>query len=60
MNQALFSENKVSKTYIHMALPLVFSLVVTLIYNLADTFFVAQTNNTNLLAYHWERRCLPC
>ena len=50
MNQALFSENKVSKTYIHMALPLVFSLVVTLIYNLADTFFVAQTNNTNLVA----------
>ena len=31
-------------------MPLVMSMVVTLIYNLSDTFFVAQTNNTDLVA----------
>ncbi len=33
-----------------LSLPLVFSMVVTLIYNLADTFFAAQTNDTNIVA----------
>lgn len=33
-----------------MALPVVLGLVVTLIYNLADTFFIAQTKDTALIA----------
>ena len=33
-----------------MALPVVLGLAVTLVYNLADTFFIAQTNDTNLIA----------
>lgn len=33
-----------------MAFPVVLGLVVTLVYNLADTFFIAQTNDTNLIA----------
>lgn len=50
MENAIFNEPKVSKAYIRMSLPLVFSLLVTLIYNLADTFFVGQTGDTNIVA----------
>lgn len=50
MEQSVFTNSKVSKIYLNMSLPLVFSLVVSLVYNLADTYFVAQTNNTNLVA----------
>ena len=45
-----FDTNHLYRNYFKMAFPVVFGLVVTLIYNLADTFFVAQTNDTNLLA----------
>lgn len=50
MDNAVFENQKISRAYIKLALPLVFSMVITLIYNLADTFFVAQTNNTDLVA----------
>lgn len=50
MENALFEGQKISRSYMKLALPLVFSMVITLIYNLADTFFVAQTNNTDLVA----------
>ncbi|MDO4284630.1 MAG: MATE family efflux transporter [Eubacteriales bacterium] len=50
MENEIFNETKVSKAYLRLSVPLVFSMVVTLIYNLADTFFVAQTNDTNLVA----------
>lgn len=33
-----------------MALPLVFSMVISLVYNMVDTFFIAKTGNTNLVA----------
>ena len=33
-----------------MALPVVLGLAVTLIYNLADTYFIARTGNTDLIA----------
>lgn len=46
----VFTNMPVSKAYFKLSLPLVFSMVVTLVYNLADTFFVAQTNDTNLVA----------
>lgn len=50
MENEIFKNEKVSKAYIRLSLPLVFSMVVTLIYNLADTFFVAQTNDTDIVA----------
>lgn len=50
MANDIFMEPKVSKAYLKLSLPLVFSMVVTLIYNLADTFFVAQTNDTAIVA----------
>lgn len=46
----LFEETAVYKVYFKLALPVVFSMVVSLIYNLVDTFFIARTGNTNLVA----------
>ena len=50
MKNEIFDTNHLYRTYFKMAFPVVFGLVVTLIYNLADTFFIAQTNNTSLIA----------
>ena len=46
----MFDLDHLPKTYFKMAIPVVMGLVVTIIYNLADTFFIAQTGNTNLVA----------
>ncbi|WP_303971418.1 MATE family efflux transporter [Faecalicoccus pleomorphus] len=50
MNPKIDHEQPVSKLYMQLAIPLVFSMVITLVYNLTDTFFVAATANTNLVA----------
>ncbi len=47
---SLFYTKHLYRSYFKMAFPVVLGLVVTLIYNLADTFFIAQTNDTNLIA----------
>lgn len=49
-NNDLFEKAPISKAYFTMALPVVFSMVISLIYNMADTYFVAKTQNTNLVA----------
>ncbi len=48
--ESLFDTNHLYRSYFKMALPVMLALAVTLIYNLADTFFIAQTNDTNLIA----------
>ena len=45
-----FDTNRLIPTFFQLALPLVFSLVITLVYNLADTYFIARTNDTMLVA----------
>ena len=50
MENELFTTEKIPKIYIRMCLPLMMSMIVTLIYNLADTYFVAQTADTDLVA----------
>lgn len=50
MNTKIFDTEHLKKTYFKMALPVMMGLVVTLIYNLADTFFIGQTGNTALVA----------
>ena len=37
-------------TYFRLALPVVVGSIITIIYNLADTYFIAQTNNAKLVA----------
>lgn len=48
--ESFFDTNHLYRSYFKMAFPVVLGLAVTLIYNLADTFFIAQTNDTNLIA----------
>lgn len=50
MPENVFETGNIPGLYVKLALPLVFSMTVTLVYNLADTFFVARTNNTDLVA----------
>ena len=49
-NNNLFEKAPTSKAYFKLALPVVLSMVISLVYNMVDTFFVAQTQNTNLVA----------
>lgn len=49
MNE-LFEKMPIKKAYFKITLPVVLSMMVTLVYNLVDTFFVSQTQNTNLVA----------
>ncbi|MCH5463788.1 MATE family efflux transporter [Levilactobacillus tujiorum] len=48
--EELFEKAPIPKAYFKLALPVVLSMVASMIYNLADTFFVSQTQNTNLVA----------
>jgi len=50
MENELFEKAPIHQAYFKMALPVVFSMVVSLIYNMADTFFIAKTQNTALVA----------
>lgn len=46
----VFDTNRLIPTYFRLALPVVFSMVITLIYNLADTYFIAKTGDAMLVA----------
>ncbi len=47
---SIFDTEHLYKSYFKLALPLALGMMVSLIYNLADTYFVAMTDNTNLIA----------
>lgn len=46
----LFEKAPVRKVYMQLALPVVMGMLASMVYNLADTFFVAKTGNANLVA----------
>lgn len=46
----LFTKAPIPKAYFKLALPVVISMVASMIYNLADTFFVSHTGNADLVA----------
>ncbi len=46
----LFERAPIPRAYFKLALPVVLSMVASMVYNLADTFFVSQIQNTNLVA----------
>ncbi|ERL65099.1 MATE family efflux transporter [Schleiferilactobacillus shenzhenensis] len=46
----LFEEAPIPQAYFKLALPVVAGMVASMVYNLADTFFIAQTQDTNLVA----------
>lgn len=48
---SLFHESvPIPKTFFSLTLPVVLGMMVTLIYNLTDTYFIAKTGNTALVA----------
>ena len=49
-NQNLFEQGSIRKTYITLALPVTLSMVLSVVYNVADTYFIASTQDTNLVA----------
>ncbi len=49
MNE-LFEHTSIKKAYFTLAMPVVLSMAVTLVYNLVDTFFVSKTGNPDLVA----------
>lgn len=50
MDNALFEKAPIPKAYFSLAMPVVLSMLVTLVYNLVDTYFIAHTGNTNMVA----------
>lgn len=50
MENEIFEKMPVPKAYFTVALPVVIGMVVSLIYNLADTWFIARTGSTELVA----------
>ncbi len=49
-NEALFRDAPVKKAVFQMAIPTVISSLVLVVYNMADTFFVGQTNDAYQVA----------
>lgn len=46
----LFAKAPIKKVHFKLAFPVVVGMITTMIYNLADTMFVAKTGNTDLVA----------
>lgn len=49
-SNALFETTPVPKAFLTLTIPVVLSKIVSLIYNMADTFFIARTGNADLVA----------
>ena len=43
MENELFEKTPVAKAYMKLALPVVLSMMVSLVYNMVDTYFIAMT-----------------
>ncbi len=49
-NETPMDTERVIPTYFRLSLPVVFGSIVTIVYNLADTYFIARTGNALLIA----------
>lgn len=50
MENTLFEKTSVPKAYLKLALPVVLSMMVSLVYNMVDTYFIALTGMKELVA----------
>ena len=50
MENRLFETEKVYKAFFKLTLPVVLGMIITIVYNMVDTWFVAMTGNTALVA----------
>lgn len=46
----IFETMKMPKLILQMAIPSIIAMLVIVLYNMADTFFIGQTNNSAMLA----------
>lgn len=60
-NTKVFEDYSVPKAVCTMALPSMLSMLINIVYNLADTFFVGQTGDSNqVAAVSVQCRCFCC
>ena len=52
MQEEIFEKYPIPKAYFKLALPVVFSMVISLVYNMVDTYFIAGTGNTAVSYTH--------
>ena len=52
----IFRDAPVPKAVLSNVIPSIISMIMVLIYNLADTFFIGQTKNALMVARSEERR----
>ena len=57
MSAVVFDTGQLKRTYFRLALPSVLSMLVTLVYNFTDTYFIARTGDADLVA--GVSLCLP-
>lgn len=50
MDDALFEKAPVPKAYFSLAMPVVLGMLVTLVYNMVDTYVIAHTGDTSMVA----------
>ncbi len=50
MKENFFEKDSILKIYLKLALPVVFNMVITIVYNVADTYFITKTGNLNIVA----------
>ncbi|SDB58147.1 MATE family efflux transporter [Butyrivibrio sp. INlla16] len=50
MSNELFEKAPIRTAYLKLAIPVVLSMVVSLVYSMVDTYFIALTGNTALIA----------
>ena len=50
MQRDLFENMPVSKAYLKLAVPVVLSMLLNVVYNMVDTWFISMTGDTNLVA----------
>ncbi|MCR5343294.1 MAG: MATE family efflux transporter [Butyrivibrio sp.] len=50
MSNDLFEKAPIREAYLKLAIPVVLSMVVQLVYSMVDTYFIALTGNTSLIA----------
>jgi len=50
METSVLESENIPRAYFTLSIPVVLSLVITIVYNITDTYFIALTNNTDLVA----------
>ena len=50
MQRDLFENTPVPRAYLKLAVPVVLSMILNVVYNMVDTWFISLTGDTNLVA----------